>query len=98
MIKIIKGTYGLKKNGAIQAMTAESAPFSLSAKREAELVAEGIAVYTQEAAQELSELTRTQLKDLAETLGVDASKIKSKKEVIALIEDAWARTPAAVDS
>lgn len=43
MIRIIKGTYGLKVNGVVEAMTAGSAPFSLSEAREAELVASGVA-------------------------------------------------------
>ena len=39
MIKMIKGVYGLKMNGAIKAMTAS---------REAELVAAGVAEYIEE--------------------------------------------------
>ena len=48
MIKMIKGVYGLKMNGAIKAMTSRSAPFSLPASREAELVAADVAEYIEE--------------------------------------------------
>lgn len=47
MIKMIKGAYGLKINGVVEAMTSRSAPFSLADAREAELVAAGVAVYVQ---------------------------------------------------
>ena len=43
MIKMIKGAYGLKINGVVEAMTSRSAPFSLTDAREAELVAAGVA-------------------------------------------------------
>ena len=48
MIKMIRGAYGLKINGVVEAMTSRSAPFSLTDAREAELVAAGVAVYVQE--------------------------------------------------
>ena len=43
MIKIIKGSYGLKVDGVVTAMRPGSDPFSLSEAREAELVALGVA-------------------------------------------------------
>lgn len=52
MIKIIKGTYGLKKGDRVEAMTPGSEPFSLSPSREAELVEQGVAEYVGEPAEE----------------------------------------------
>ena len=51
MIKMIKGTYGRVENGTVEAMTKHSAPFKLSEKREAELVAAGVAVKVEEPTQ-----------------------------------------------
>ena len=48
MIKMVKGTYGLMKNGNVEAMTKRSEPFSISEKREAELVKAGVAVKVEE--------------------------------------------------
>ena len=45
MIRIIKGTYGLRRGNKIEAMTPGTEPFSLSAEREKELVAQGTAEY-----------------------------------------------------
>ena len=45
MIKMIKSTYGLvKADGSVEAMTPASGPFSVNPKREAELIALGVAV------------------------------------------------------
>lgn len=43
MIKIIKGTYGLYKNGFVKPITAESDPISIDPRREEELIEAGIA-------------------------------------------------------
>ena len=51
MIRMTKGTYGLKVNGAVEAMTKHSAPFSLPTDREAELVKAGVAAYVGETAE-----------------------------------------------
>ena len=45
MIKIIAGVYGHNENGIINPKDVNSAPFSLSPEREAELVAIGVAEY-----------------------------------------------------
>ncbi len=45
MIRIIKGTYGLRRGNKIEAMTPGTEPFSLSAEREKELVGQGTAEY-----------------------------------------------------
>lgn len=93
MIKMIKGAYGLKINGVVEAMTSRSAPFSIADTREAELVAAGVAVYVQETDEDpaYSKMKMAELREVAAAYGVDASKIRSKKEVIAMIEDAKAK-------
>lgn len=52
MIRIIKGTYGYRRNGILEAVKPGSEPVSLSAEREAELVKCGVAEYTEVAEQE----------------------------------------------
>lgn len=93
MIKMIKGTYGLKVNGVVEAMTSRSAPFSLADAREAELVAAGAAAYVQDPGEDqaYSKMKMAELREAAAAYGVDASKIRSKKEVIAMIEEAKAK-------
>ncbi len=49
MIKMIKGTYGLKTNKGVEAMTKHSTPFSLPEKREEELIRAGVAVKVESA-------------------------------------------------
>ena len=97
MIKMIKGTYGRVVNGRVEAMTKRSAPFSLSAKREAELVAAGVAEYVGEPTQDkgYENMKMTELREAAAALGVDASAAKTKKEVIAMLEAAEAPKPEA---
>lgn len=97
MIKMTKGTYGLKVNGVVEAMTKRSAPFSLPADREAELVQAGVAVYVEEAPGEkaLNSMKMTELRKTAAAYGVDASKCRSKKEAVERIEAAKAKvTPS----
>ena len=74
-------------------MTSRSAPFSLTDAREAELVAAGVAVYVQEPDENpaYNKMKMAELREAAAAYGVDASKIRSKKEVIAMIEDAKAK-------
>lgn len=95
MIKIIKGTYGLKVNGVVEAMTSRSAPFSISDAREAELVAAGVAAYVEETTEEkaYSSMKMAELRRAAAAYGVDAGKARSKKEVIAMIKEAKAKAP-----
>lgn len=45
MIRMVKGTYGLKVGGIVEAKTKHSEPFTLPESREAELVAAGVAEY-----------------------------------------------------
>ena len=83
MIRIIKGTYGLEKNGVVRPMTKHSEPFKLSAAREAELVAAGVAVYVEEPARESTKnyekMKLAELREAADALGVDVGT-KTKKE------------------
>ena len=93
MIKMIKGTYGLVVDGGVEAMTKHSAPFTLSEKREAELVAAGVAVKVEEPAQvenAYANMKMAELRKAAAALGVDVSAAKSKKEVAAILEAAEA--------
>ena len=46
MIRMIKGTYGLVKNGTVEPMTKHSPAFSINAAREAELVEAGVQFIT----------------------------------------------------
>lgn len=96
MIRMTKGTYGLKVNGTVEAMTKNSNPFSLSADREAELVKAGVAAYVKEPAEEktYSNMKMAELRKAAAAYGVDASKCRSKKEAIELIEAAKAKANA----
>lgn len=93
MIKMIKGTYGRVVNGTVEAMTKHSAPFKLSAAREAELVAAGVAVKVEEPTQAKAydNMKMAELRKAAAALGVDVSEAKSKKEVIAILETAEAK-------
>ena len=43
MIKMIKGNYGLVKNGQVIAMTKDSDPFAIDPQKEADLIASGFA-------------------------------------------------------
>lgn len=93
MIQMIKGTYGLKENGVVKAMTKHSEPFSLSEAREAELIAAGVAVKVDAPAQvekvepptAYDNMKMAELRKVAATLGVDVGAAKSKKEVIAML-------------
>lgn len=99
MIQMVKGTYGRVVNGTVEAMTKHSAPFKLSEKREAELVAAGVAVKVEDPAQveepgqvdTYAGMKMAELRKLAASLGVDVSGAKSKREVIAALEAAKAQ-------
>lgn len=55
MIRIIKSTYGLRRNGNIEAMKPGSEAFELSKEREEELVKQGIAEYVEKPAVQVHE-------------------------------------------
>ena len=98
MIQMVKGTYGRKANGRVEAMTKHSGPFSLSEAREAELVKAGVAVKV-EPSKKSKDYNRMKMADLrkaAAAAGVDAEKVKaakSKKELIGLLEAAANTAP-----
>ena len=93
MIKMIKGTYGRVVNGSVEAMTKHSEPFNLPEAREAELVAAGVAAKVDEPtkADAYASMKMTELRKVATAQGVDVSAAKSKKEVVAILEDAKAK-------
>lgn len=93
MIRMTKGTYGLKENGVVKAMTKSTAPFSLTADREAELVKAGVAAYVEKSAEKTpyEKMRMSDLRKAAAAYGVDTGKCRSKKEVIEKIEAAKAR-------
>lgn len=116
MIKIIKGSYGLRCGASIKAIPAGSEPIELSEEKEARLVRLGVAVYVSKQDDEIEQPTEgygetqgdelvdefpeynedmklADLKKIAETYGVDASSMRSKKEVIAAIDAAREELP-----
>lgn len=97
MIKIIKGSYGLKVNGVVTAMTVGSAPFSLSEVREAELVALGVAEKVEGTESPYADKTMADLRKEAAERGVDVKAAKSKREVIAALEAGAAKQTADSD-
>lgn len=66
MIRMIKGTYGLVKNGTVEPMTKHSPAFSINATREAELVEAGVAVYEAEPENTPSEYNGLNMTELRE--------------------------------
>lgn len=88
MIKIIKGTYGLMRNGVVEAMTPGSTPFALSPAREAELVAAGVAekVDEPEKVDSYAGMKMTELRNIAQSRGFDVSGAKTKREIVAALE------------
>lgn len=88
MIKMIKGTYGLMVGGVVQAMTKNSAPFSLPESREAELIAAGVAEKVEKPDGQYDGMKMAELRKTAAARGVDVSAAKSKREVIAALEAA----------
>ena len=114
MIKIIKGSYGLRCGASVKAIPAGSEPIVLSKEKEERLVRLGVAVYVTEeedvivqpagdAAQEdeivdefpeyNENMKLSELKDIAKVYGIDASSMRSKKEVIEAIDAAHDELP-----
>lgn len=91
MIKIISGTYG----GRDGIKTVKDAPFSLTDAEEARLVDRGVAEYVYEQtsgnsvnlpAYDIS-MTEKQLRGLAAYYGIDVSKVKGKKNIVAAMDE-----------
>ena len=115
MIKIIKGSYGMRVKKSIVAVTAGSDPIELSKEKEERLVRLGVAVYVDkinnnsqinkrgddtqddEIVDEFPEYNEdmklTELKEIAKVYGIDASSMRSKKEVIEAIDAARDELP-----
>ena len=109
MIKIIKGSYGLRRGMVVEAIPAGST-IEIGKDKEERLVRLGVAVYVgntddepnteapavtqdeDEIVDEFPEYNESMklpdLKKVAEAYGIDASSMKSKKEVIEAIEAA----------
>lgn len=108
MIKIIKGSYGMRKGATVVPVLPGSDPIELSKEQEARLVRLGVAEYvtddpdeckyaadgSDDAQDEIvdefpeynADMKLTDLKKIAEAYGVDASSMRSKKEVIEAID------------
>lgn len=114
MIKIIKGSYGMRVKHSIVAVTAASEPIELSKEKEERLVRLGVAVYVDkidnngqlnegadaqddEIVDEFPEYNEdmklSELKEIAKVYGIDASSMRSKKEVIEAIDAAREELP-----
>ena len=112
MIKIIKGSYGLRRGSLIVAIGADSDPIELSKEKEERLVRLGVAEYVDgcvaddvksdvqtedEIVEEFPEynadMKLADLKKVAEVYGVDASSMRTKKDVIEAIDAARNELP-----
>ena len=116
MIKIIKGSYGMRVKKSIVPVTADSEPIELSPEKEERLVRLEVAVYVDkndnasaqlhdgnddaqddEIVDEFPEYNEdmklSELKEIAKVYGIDASSMRSKKEVIEAIDAARDELP-----
>ena len=94
MIKILRGTYGRVVSGSVEAMTNKSEPFSLSEKREAELVALGVAEKVDEPvkASKYDGMKMPELREIAASKGIEnPHEVKNKKKLVSMIEAAEAQ-------
>lgn len=78
MIKIIKGTYGLKVDGNIKPMKPGSEPFSLSKERESELVSLGVAEYVEVETTEVE--TPAEAEETAEESTADEKPVERQEK------------------
>ena len=103
MIKMIAGIYGYKrKDGTIEAKTVKSGPFECSKDEEARLVKLGIASYVEDqeapeadddgepAEKPLEEMSKKELTEVAESLGVKIPARATNAQIIELINAAKA--------
>lgn len=104
MIKMIAGTYGFCDGDRVMPKTPASRPFTLSPAREKELVEARVAEYVDDnfVKQPISnsstehielpeydaDMRLEELKKIAKAYKVDASKARSKSEVVAMIDSA----------
>ena len=111
MIKITKGSYGMRCGLFVKAIPAGSDPIELTKKQEERLVRLGVAEYVNpETSDELpvniqedivdefpeysADMKLADLKKIAEVYGVDASAMRSKKDVIEAIDAARDELPS----
>ena len=99
MVKIIKGSYGMRRGKTIEAVGAGTI-ISIEKEQEERLVRLGVAEYVEgegpkavkedgaSAPEYSEEMKLPELKKIAESYGVDATSLRSKKEVIEAIEAA----------
>ena len=109
MVQIIKGTYGHYDGHKVIPINEKSGPQSFAPEVEERLVKKGVAVYVgdtpaagnNDAGDGMpaynADMKLDELKKIAEAYGVDASKAKSKKAVIDMIETAKAAQEDADD-
>lgn len=109
MVQIIKGTYGHYDGHKVIPINEKSGPQSFAPEVEERLVKKGVAVYVgdtpaagnNDAGDGMpaynADMKLDELKKIAEAYGVDASKAKSKKAVIDMIEAAKAAQDDADD-
>lgn len=96
MIKMIAGIYGYRnKDGAVEAKTVKSEPFSCTTEEEARLVGLRVAEYVQEdygdedsGEKPLENMTKKELTEIAEALGVELPKKATNPQIVALIRAA----------
>jgi len=88
LIKIISGIYGYRKGRIVTPKTCADEPFCLTAEQEKALVDAKAAVYVKTYS---ADMKFDVLKNIAKSYGVDASKARSKAEVISMIDDALKR-------
>ena len=116
MIKIIKGSYGMRVKHSIVAVPAGSEPIELGKEKEERLVRLGVAVYVDKKDDEKGQLNEgvddaqddeivdefpeynedmklSELKEIAKVYGIDATSMRSKKEVIEAIDAACEELP-----
>ena len=116
MIKIIKGSYGMRRGSSVEAIHAGSDPIELSKEKEERLVRLKVAVYVtkeddavdnpgdgadvtqndeivDESPEYSEDMKLAELKEIAKAYGIDASSMRSKKEVIEAIDAARDELP-----
>lgn len=102
MIHIVKGTFGWYDGRRVRPKTPSDPPFQADDRLEARLVAEGVAEYVgadgpsnvvdgavdvQADDRDLESMTKEELADLAESMGVTVGR-KTKTQIIAAIKEA----------
>lgn len=102
-IRVICGTVGIFSDGMFQTKTSADGFFDVSDETAERFVERGVAEYAdskaetvetvvheepeQEESSDLSSMTNSDLKKMAEELGGDASHCKNKAQLIALVEE-----------